>query len=307
VPTIPAALPRAIENLPARKVVKGDHHVTSRHGAGSTSQHQRQLAKPREATDTEIDEENGGGQLRSSDRHARNSSSFSSDKPSQRFAAEHELLLRAVIARADEVLATLAAAQWPEPELAELIRYLQTEVIRQTRMEEQLLFVRTGGPSDGEFTRLAHDHVTIRYALEALTDAARDRDHADHGLLSATVGDLVAHLEEHLRQEQAVLSQHATDMSWQRALAAMEKDPHDWYPLKHAPVLDLNAFSTSQVINVVRSRVRRLRPGERIVLVSGRDLELLCAYLLRDEDVAVHYLHDGPESWRVSVRRRRLR
>jgi uncharacterized protein (DUF2249 family) len=280
--------------------------VTSRHGAGSTSQHPRRLAKPREATDTGVDEESGGGQLRSSDRHAMISSSFPSDKPSQRFAAEHELLLRAVIARADDVLATLAAAQWPEPELAELIRYLQTEVIRQTRMEEQFLFVRTGGPSDGEFTRLAHDHVTIRYALEALTDAARDRDHADQGLLSATVRDLVAHLEEHLRQEQAVLSQQATDLSWQRALAAMEKDPHDWYPLMHARVLDLNAFSTSQVINVVRSRVQRLRPGEQIVLVSARDLGLLCAYLLRDEDLAVHYLDNGPDTWHVSVRRRRL-
>jgi uncharacterized protein (DUF2249 family) len=211
-----------------------------------------------------------------------------------------------VIGRADAVLATLAAGRWPEHELTELIRYIQTEVIRQTRMEEQLLFVRTGGPSDAEFTRLAHDHVTIRYALEALTDAARDRDQGGEEPLTGTVRNLVAQLAQHLGQEQVVLSRHATDMSWQRALVAMEKNPHAWYPLTHAPVLDLNAFSTSQVIDVVRARVQRLRPDEQVVLVSERDLRPLCEYLLRDEDIVVHYLDDGPQAWRVGVRRRGL-
>jgi hemerythrin-like domain-containing protein/uncharacterized protein (DUF2249 family) len=280
--------------------------VTSRPGAGSTSRHLRNLAEPREATDTRVDEADGGDDPRSLDHLTRSSRSSQSDKPSQRLGAEHELLLRAVIARADHVLAALAAGRWPWHELTELIRYLQTEVIRQTRMEEQFLFVRTGGPSDAEFTRLAHDHVTIRCALEALTDAARDRDQGDQGLLNATVRDLVAQLAQHLRQEQAVLSRHATDMSWQRALAEMERNPHAWYPLRQAPVLDLNAFSTSQVFDVVRARVQRLGPDEQAVLVSGRDLRLLCEYLLRDEDVAVHYLDDGPQTWRVSVRRRGL-
>jgi uncharacterized protein (DUF2249 family) len=203
------------------------------------------------------------------------------------------------------MLATLAAARWPEQELAELIRYLQTEVIGQTRMEEQLLFARTGGPSDAEFTRLARDHVTIRYALEALTDAARG-DHRDRRLLTTTVRNLVTHLAEHLRQERAVLSRQATDVGWQRALAAMENDSHARYPLIHAPVVDLDAFSPSQVFETIGPRIQRLRPDEQIVLVSGRDLRVLCTRLLRDHNVAVHYLDDGPQTWRVSVRRRRV-
>jgi hemerythrin-like domain-containing protein len=278
----------------------------SRSGTGRTGHHPGKRAQRRQATDTGGGREIDGGLPRSRDRSTGTSLSSLSAEPSQCLAAEHELLLRAVSVRADHVLATLAAARWPEQELAELIRYLQTEVIRQTRMEEQLLFVRTGGPSDAEFTRLARDHVTIRYALEALTDAARGCDHRDRRLLTTTVRNLVTHLAEHLRQERAVLSRHATDVGWQRALAAMENAPHARYPLIHAPVVDLDAFSPNQVFETIGPRIQRLRPDEQIVLVSGRDLRALCTRLLRDQNVAVHYLDDGPQTWCVSVCRRRL-
>jgi hemerythrin-like domain-containing protein len=227
-------------------------------------------------------------------------------EPPQRLAAEHDLLLRAVIVRADKVLATLASAQWPKHELAELIRYLQSEVIRQTRMEEELLFTRTGSSSDAEISRLARDHVAIRYTLEALTDEARARDHGDGRRLSRTVRSLVDHLARHLRQERAILSRHATDTGWQRALVAMQSEPHARYPLVHAAVVDVDELSVSQVIAAVWPRVRRLPPHEQIILVSGSDLRALCMHLLRDENLAVRYLDDGPQTWRASVTRRRL-
>lgn len=280
--------------------------MTSPPGTGSTNHYPRARARPRGATDSESGWEREGWRLRAPESHAGTSLPSRCADPRQRLAAEHELLLRDVVARADDVLARLNAARWPEHELAELIRYFQTEVIRQTRMEEQLLFARPGGSSDAKFTRLARDHVRIRYALEALTDAARDRGRRDQRSLAATVHQLVAHLAAHLLHERAVLSRLATDIGWQRALAAMEKRPHAWYPLVHAPVLDLDTFSTSQMIDAVRPRVQRLRPDEQIVLVCRRDLRLLCTYLLRDDNVAVHHLDDGPRTWRVSVRRRRF-
>jgi hemerythrin-like domain-containing protein len=232
--------------------------------------------------------------------------STSSTEPPQLLAAEHDLLLQAVIVRADEVLAALASARWPASELAELIRYVQSEVIRQTRMEEEHLFPRTGSASDAVVARLARDHVSIRYGLEALTDEARARNHGDGRRLSRTVRSLVLHLARHLRQERAILSRHATDTGWQGALAAMQRDPHASYPLMHAPVVDVDALASSQVIEAVWARVRRLQPDERIILVSGCDLRVLCRYLLRDENVALRYLDDGPPTWRASVTRRRL-
>jgi hemerythrin-like domain-containing protein len=224
----------------------------------------------------------------------------------QRLAAEHDLLLRAVIARADEVLAALSSGRWPTHELAELIRYLQSEVIRQTRMEEEFLFARAGSSSDAEVSRLARDHVKIRYTLEALTDEARARDHGDPRRLSRKVRTLVVHLDRHLRQERAILSRHATEIGWQRALVAMQSEPHATYPLVHAAVIDVDELSISQAVAAVWPRVRRLPPDEQIILASGSDLRFLCMLLLRDEDLAVRYLDDGPQTWRASVTRRRL-
>lgn len=227
-------------------------------------------------------------------------------EPSQRLAAEHDLLLRAVIARADEVISALASSRWPTHELAELIRYLQSEVIRQTRMEEELLFTCTGSSSDAEVSRLARDHLAIRYTLEALTDEARSRDHGDGKWLSGTVRSLVVLLDRHVRQERAILARHATDTGWRRALVAMQSEPHARYPLVHAAVVDVDELSLSQVIEAVWPRVRRLPPDEQIILVSSGDLRVICGHLLRDEDIAVRYLDDGPQTWRASVTRRRL-
>jgi hypothetical protein len=227
-------------------------------------------------------------------------------QPPRRLAAEHDVLLRAVIVRADDVLAALASARWPTHELAELIRYLQSEVIRQTRMEEEFLFTRTGSASDAAVSRLAQDHVAIRYTLEALTDEARARDHGDGRRLSGTVRALVVRLARHLRQERSILSRHATDTDWQRALVAMQSDPHARYPLVHAAVVNVDELSIGQVIEAVWPRVRRLPPDEQIILVSGSHLRALCRYLLRDENLAVRYLDDGPQTWRASVTRRRL-
>jgi hemerythrin-like domain-containing protein/uncharacterized protein (DUF2249 family) len=257
-------------------------------------------------THAELTWENEGGRLRSSGRSSEPppARSRESDPPGH-LAEEHALLLRNVVARADDVLATIAGDRWPRHELVELVDYLRTEVISQARMEEQLLFADADNSAGETFRGLTRDHVALRFALEALTDAARgDGGHRDLESLAATVRRLVTTLAQHLRQEQDVLLRHASDTGWQLAQTAMEQRPHAWYPLIHAPVIDLDALSPGQVVEAVRPRVRQLRPDEQIELVSGSDLQRLCNHLLHDGDVAVHHLCDGPRTWRVSVRRR---
>ena len=63
-------------------------------------------------------------------------------------------------------------------------------------------------------------------------------------------------------------------------------------------------FSAVQAIDAVGSRVRQLLAGEQVELVGRADPQHLCNRLLRDSDVVVRYLTDGPATWRVAVTRR---
>jgi uncharacterized protein (DUF2249 family) len=85
----------------------------------------------------------------------------------------------------------------------------------------------------------------------------------------------------------------------------MEERPHAWYPLTHAPVIDVDVLPPHQVVRAIRPRIRRLRPDERVELVSRADLQRLSTDLLRDGDLAVKHLDDGPLSWRLAVTLRR--
>ena len=254
-------------------------------------------------TGAELNWENEGGHRRTSHRSGETSPARDTEWP-QRLAAEHSLLLRNVVARADDVLTTAADGRWPEHELAGLIDYLRSELISQTRIEEQLLFGDADTSSSDAFSRLTRDHTRLRYALEALTDSGRDRGRRDPQWLAATVRGLVTQLSEHLGQEREVLSRHATQAGWQRAGAAMEHRPHAWYALTHEAVINLDAFSTGQDIEAVLPRVQQLRPGDGVELVGSADPRHLCSRLLRDEDLTLRYLDDGPQTWRVCVTRR---
>lgn len=222
-----------------------------------------------------------------------------------RLATEHADLLRNVIARADEVLTMAATSRWPGSELARLIDYLRSELISQTRIEEQLLFADPEGSSSEAISRLVRDHVHLRYALEDLTDCTGDHSRRDTESVAETVRGLVTQLREHLGQEREVVSQHANDTAWQQAAAAMEHRPHAWYPLTHSPVIDLDAFSSGQDLEAVPARVRQLRPGEQITLVGSTDPRRLCNRLLQDRNLTVRYVVDGPQTWQVTVTRRR--
>jgi uncharacterized protein (DUF2249 family) len=221
-----------------------------------------------------------------------------------RLAAEHADLLRNVVSRADDVLAGAATSRWPERELADLVDYLRSELITQTRIEEQLLFVNAEHAFSEAMSRLARDHARLRYALEALVAFAGGHGRRDAQSLAATVRGLVTELSEHLRQEREVLSRQASDTAWQQAMNAMDHHPHAWYPLTHAPVINLDAFPKGQALEAVAQRVQQLHPDDQLELRGSADPTMLCNLLLRDKDIAVCYLVDGPQVWRVTVTRR---
>jgi hemerythrin-like domain-containing protein len=261
-------------------------------------------AASRDDTCAEETWENEGGRIRSSATPEAVSSARGNAELRRSLAAEHALLLRAVIERAAAVLAALDDDRVPKHELSELVDYLQQEVISQTRIEEQILFAALR-PSDAAISALRADHVMLRYALESLTDAARETRRPEESSLVATIIGLVADLADHLRRERAILCRHATPAASQQAVAAMAERPHAWYPLTHAPVIDVDALPPHQVVRAIRPRIRRLRPDERVELVSRTDLQHLSIDLLRGGDVAVKHLDDGPLSWRLAVTLRR--
>ena len=255
-------------------------------------------------SDPECRWENEGGHLRSSHGLFEAASQFVEALARQRLAEEHALLLNQVAARADAVLEAGAAGRWPTRELADLIAYLRSELIGQTRTEESLLFTGADTDSGEAFGRLARDHVRLRYALEALADAGSAQGSRGPEALAATVRGLVTQLTAHLSREAAILPHYATSVGWRQAMAAMEQHPHAWYPLTHAPVIDLDAFSAPQVIDAVTRRVQQLRPGEYVELIGSTDPQQLCRRLLRDRDIAAQYVTNGPKTWRVAVTRR---
>src|SRR5215475_14133154 len=67
-------------------------------------------------------------------------------------AGEHALLLRDLRRRVDPVLALIAAQVWPHAELRTLIRFVRTDVLRQTTDEEVLLYPNGAAPPFAELS-----------------------------------------------------------------------------------------------------------------------------------------------------------
>jgi hypothetical protein len=247
--------------------------------------------------------ENEGGRLRPPG--TGKSTLTRSRTAAEQLTHESSVLLRDVVTRAHAVLEALAHQRWPDRELTDLIDYLQCELISQAIIIEQVLRSEQSAAAGDMFRRVTRDHAELRYDLESLTDQARRHDPTDGRaakLLAETVRDLVSDLSGHLDREQQTMAQAATRADLERAMTALH--PHGWYPLTHGPVIDLDGFPSDQVLDAVRERVLRLHPGEGVELVSASDLQILCSWLLRDTDISVAYLLDGPPLWRVKVCRR---
>ena len=126
------------------------------------------------------------------------------EDPPLSLADEHGLLLRQVAVRAEELLAVASVGGWPSRELEALLTYMRVEVLRQAHDEERLLFPACA-PSPA-LERLGRDHTMLHLLTETLSTAASGRGPQVPAELAATTLELLAHLERHLSDEEAVLA-----------------------------------------------------------------------------------------------------
>ena len=218
-------------------------------------------------------------------------------------ADEHGLLLRQVAVRAEELLAVAADGGWPGRELEALLTYMRVEVLRQAQDEERLLFPASA--CSPALERLGRDHTILHLLTETLATAASGGGPQVPADLAATTRELLAHLERHLSDEEAMLAGagRPDDAS---GTTVLTHRPHTWFALSEHGVLDLDTLPAGQVLDATVDRLLRLRSGERVQLHSSTDpyevwrrMDHTCP-----GDYGFVYLQDGPDRWRVEVTRR---
>ena len=217
---------------------------------------------------------------------------------------EHATLATEVRVRALAVISESEKAVWPHAGLAELINYLQLEVLQQCVDEERWLF-RVAQNSPPDLDLLRDEHLQLRLAIEGLVQAAASHDTpsplSPHELAVVTK-DLVVQLEAHLAREEAM-----TDFGVNPpAMSSLGARPHEWYTLTEGRVLDLDLLPGKQGVEAVFARLLRLEPGEDVDLRCNHDPSRLCQQLLITDagGYGVEYLERGPTRWQVHITRR---
>jgi uncharacterized protein (DUF2249 family) len=222
-----------------------------------------------------------------------------------RLADEHAVLLHEVRHRERAVRAALGAGGWPDREIEALVAYLRYEVLDQAANEERLLFPLTSEGRTGNRMRgLVDDHVQLRDLTDDLVAAGTADDaRRDPRALVDLLDDVEELLDRHMRAEQALLSPTTTDgvESYRRPFRC-----HLWFPLTEGSELDLDVLPPEFAHRAALERFSRLRPGERLRVRSGRELESLWNVLAcgRPGEFGWAYLQEGPDQWRVEVTRR---
>lgn len=189
-------------------------------------------------------------------------------------SAEHAGLLREVRARCAAVIAASTEDHWPAKELHRLLDYLHIEVLQQVANEEWLLF-RNWHHQPQALHPLRADHLNLRLAIEALTDAATDRQLLTGGQLTDAVTAFQAALQAHFTAEQSLLDQDSAAPS----TASLGSTPHEWYAYTEGPVVDLAKLPGPQGAEAVLARLLRLGRGERVELHAATDPSPLWRHL----------------------------
>jgi uncharacterized protein (DUF2249 family) len=220
-------------------------------------------------------------------------------------ADEHAVLLQEVRHRERAVRAALGAGGWPDREVEALVAYLRYEVLDQAAHEERLLFPLTSdGVAGSRMHGLVEDHMHLRDLTDHLVDVGTADDaRRDPGALVNLLDDVEELLDRHMRAEQALLAPTTTDgvESYRRPFRC-----HLWFPLTEGSDLDLDVLPQEFAHRAALDRFSRLRPGERLRIRSGRELESLWNVLAcgRPGEFGWTYLQEGPHEWRVEVTRR---
>jgi uncharacterized protein (DUF2249 family) len=220
-------------------------------------------------------------------------------------AAEHAVLLQEVRQRERAVRAALGAGAWPVADIEALVAYLRYEVLDQAVNEERLLFPRTSGGLVGSGMHgLVEDHVRLRDLTDRLVAAGTaDEGRRNPRALVDLLDDVEELLDRHMRAEQALLAPTTTAgvEAYRRPFRC-----HLWFPLTEGAELDLDVLPLEFAHRAALERFTRLRPGERLRIRSGRELESLWNVLAcgRPGEFGWAYLEEGPDQWRVEVTRR---
>jgi uncharacterized protein (DUF2249 family)/hemerythrin-like domain-containing protein len=222
-----------------------------------------------------------------------------------RLADEHAVLLQEVRHRERAVRVALGAGRWPDREVEALVAYLRYEVLDQAANEERLLFPLTSeGIAGKRMHALVEEHVRLRELTDGLVAAGTaDAARRDPRALVDLLDDVEALLDRHMRAEQTLLSPTTTAgvESYRRPFRC-----HLWFPLTEGSELDLDVLPPEFAHRAALERFSRLRPGERLRVRSGRELESLWNVLAsgRPGEFGWAYLQEGPDQWRVEVTRR---
>jgi hypothetical protein len=192
------------------------------------------------------------------------------DPDTSTLAGEHALLLRDVRRRAAPVIALTHARTWPTAELRTLVGHLRSTVLRQASDEEVLLYPNG---SSAPFAELNADHVR----LHALTDELDQADSATCSLaqLHRLIDELLAVLERHLIEEQAVLAALPDTPPEVPSAAELAAGTKAWFPPDDQPVLiALDTLPRERAVQLCIERLLRLRPGETAEITSAYPTEL---------------------------------
>lgn len=223
--------------------------------------------------------------------------------PATTLHEEHALLKREVASRAQAVLSEADEGRWPQQQLQELLNYLRLEVLQQVVDEEWLLF-RVAHHAPDELARLRRDHLELRLAIDVLAQVAAggSEQQLSPRQLSATTCDLLVQLEEHFAAEEQLTSIGAGAP----ATAILGAQPHEWYSLIYAPVIDLDQLAGEQGVDAVLGRLLRLGRSERVEIRSGGDPSPLWQRLVAADPggYGVEYLERSPGRWHVAITRR---
>jgi uncharacterized protein (DUF2249 family) len=226
----------------------------------------------------------------------------SGDQVAASLAEEHAVLREAVHSRAEPVLRAAEAGNWPTAELAELVNYLQLEVLRQITDEEWLLF-RNGPQASDELAALRRDHLELRLTVDWMTEAATARSTFTAAQLAAVTRDLLAQLDAHLSAEEQQLSAAGTAPA---STTSLGSQPHEWYALTEGPVVDLDRLPRPDGADAVLARLLRLRPEEQVMVASTTDPSPLARRLSYADPggYGVTLIHKGPR-WEMEIVKRR--
>jgi len=227
------------------------------------------------------------------------------DRDHHVLADEHAVLLSEVRLRERLVRAALGAGRWPDAEVDDLVAYLRFEVLDQAVAEERLLFASTpAGFADPRIARLVAEHGALRDLTHRLAvTGGVDADRGDLPLLVELLDDLEELLTDHMRVEEAVLSATTTDGVESR------RHPfrcHTWFPVTEGPEVELDSLPREYADTAVLERLSRMRPGERLLLRAGWDLDGLAGLVARawPREFGWSCVGSGPDRWCAEVTRR---